>query len=107
MNLEAEATARASVVAIAEDIIQGRVGIVEGCRAIAALRHETGDSKNVPFGPIVGFESETDHYPIGEVRKRYNSEYVQSLDRELDEHINQDGELIKDACRTLIRAFRR
>ena len=54
----------------ARGVLDGSIGVIEGCRALAALRHQVDvDSLDPDFLPIIGIDSETDHFPIGDVRK--------------------------------------
>ena len=57
----------------AVDLLQGRSGVIETARALAALAssaHLTDDEDLLTF---VGIDSETDTFPIGQVRKYWDA----------------------------------
>ena len=88
------------MVVLAKQIIDGSIDIIDGCRQILALK--IYPIENPDYRTIVGFESETDEFPIGEVRKQYHKESLEKLDKELNKYINQNKPIILEACRNLI-----
>lgn len=67
-----------------EDLIEGRVGVVEASRYIASARFKLKQSKNDLFIPFVGIDSQTDQFPLGTVREQWGSDALRryDLDRE-------------------------
>jgi hypothetical protein len=98
-------TTKAEIVATAQAMLTGETGLIEGCRRICKLRHEVGDPENPVFLPIRGIESETDHFPLGEVRKQYAPDYLKRLDDEMRRYLAEAQEDILSACREIIHAF--
>jgi hypothetical protein len=54
---------------LAQSALDGRTTVLEAVRALVSLAHTdaVADGKDRKF--IIGIESETDHLPVGEVRK--------------------------------------
>lgn len=98
-------TARAEIVSTAEAMLRGDVQLIEGCRRIWHLSHEMGDADNPVFLPIRAIESETDHFPLGEVRNRYAPDYLKRMDEEMERYLGQAREDILSSCREIIHAF--
>jgi hypothetical protein len=67
---------------VLKDLRSGRVGITEGCRNVARLRHALGEERNELFLPFVAVDSETDHFPLGDVRTRWSPSALEREDKE-------------------------
>jgi|SRR5579871_1576566 len=67
---------------ILDALLSGSIGITEGCRHIARLRHTLGQSENELFLPFVGVDSETDAFPLGEVRQKRSAEGLMRADEQ-------------------------
>jgi Protein of unknown function (DUF2489) len=99
---------RAKVVEIAQAMLDSTLGIIEGSRRLNDLREALGiyhlDDDFVGF---VGIDSETDHLPIGDVRRLWNEEALVHKDREVEgkERWYRDGAF--EDCRKLIARFGR
>jgi hypothetical protein len=98
-------TARDEIVSTAEAMLRGDVHLIEGCRRIWHLSHEMGDSDNPVFLPIRGIESETDQFPLGDVRNQYAPDYLKRMDEELERYLAQARKDILSSCREIIHAF--
>lgn len=98
-------TGRAELVAVAEAMLCGNLHLIEGCRRICSLRREVADADNPVFLAIRGAESETDHFPLGELRGKYAPDYLARLDAEMNRYLAEAGEDILTACREIIRVF--
>jgi len=99
--------ARARIVSVAEAMIQGDMQLIQGCRTICGLLSDTSESEREAFLAIRGIESETDHFPLGEVRKECSPDYLKRMNAEMERHIEAARRDILDACRELIKIFRR
>src|SRR5262245_7042336 len=91
-----------SLIQVLEELQGGRIGITQGCRNVVALRAALGEEKNALFTPFVAVDSETDHFPLGEVR---NSWSVAALNREDKERLACEqlhAEDIANAARDLL-----
>lgn len=102
MTVEA---AKAHLISTADAMLQGRLQLIEGCRRIWHLSHELGDPDNPVFLPIRAIESETDRFPLGEVRKQYAPEYLREIDKEMQRYLDGAREDILNSCREIIRSF--
>ena len=71
------------MVKIASAIIAGDIGIIEGARELALLGHEIADDFDSDFMPFVAIDSETDHLPVGKVRKFWSPEALRDKDKEI------------------------
>jgi hypothetical protein len=70
------------LVKVLEDLRSTRMGITEGCRNVVALRHALGQEANELFLPFVAVDSETDHFPLGDVRTSWSSSALEREDKE-------------------------
>lgn len=90
-------------IAIASSMIDEEINLIEGCRLISSLRHRIGDPDNKIFIPFRSVDSETEHFPLGEMRKMYDIEYLRKVDTEMEEYlIDAKPDIIK-ACHELIK----
>lgn len=74
---------RGEVVAVARGMLSHAIGIVEGARCLAGLGHQLGADRDPDFTFFVGVDSETDHLPVGEVRRHWASDTLRARDEEL------------------------
>jgi Protein of unknown function (DUF2489) len=70
------------LVQVLEDLRSSRVGITEGCRNVVGLRHALDQENNELFLPFVAVDSETDHFPLGDVRARWSPIALAREDKE-------------------------
>ncbi|MBU0944258.1 MAG: DUF2489 domain-containing protein [Proteobacteria bacterium] len=106
MNLIGKRTSeRAELVSVANDIINGQIHLIEGVRKICSLRHTVDDPDNSVFMPIRAIESETDHFPLGEIRSRCAVEYLERIDAEMKDYLDEAKQDILDACNEIINTF--
>ena len=106
MSSAKEATVRAQVVSTAIKMVSGEMPLIEGARTLCSLRHEVSGSNSNLFDPIVGFESETDDYPLGAQRQAYSRQSLIAMDREMAEYLAKVRPVIVQACRELVATFR-
>ena len=68
---------------IAQAALDGRTAVLEAVRALVSLAHRdaVADVEDRKF--IIGIESETDHLPVGEVRKLWASSALKEKDVEI------------------------
>ena len=65
-----------------EGLLSGDLGITEGCRQLYVLRSEVSEVDNKLFFPFTGVYSETDSFPLGEIRKKWSPSALDRADRE-------------------------
>ena len=80
--------------------------MVEGAWRLSALRLEVsrGDFDN-DFMVFVAIASETDHLPVGEVRKKYSPEALRRADKAIEEVEKLYRAQVEAACEKLIARF--
>lgn len=93
------------VVSVATAMLHGDISLIEGCRKISGLRYNVSNPDHEVFLTIRGVDSETDHFPIGDLRKQYAPEYLQRLDKEMEDYIARVRDNIIASCHEIIRVF--
>jgi hypothetical protein len=96
--------ARASIVRAARGILDGTLHPLEGCRVIARAHHRLPEelTSDAAIVTIVGIESETDHFPLGEVRGGWDSSALKRKDEEVEAYLARVGASISAACREIV-----
>jgi hypothetical protein len=86
-------------------MVSGSIGLVEGCRALVrllpSLPPEVAASE--PALTVVGVESETDTFPLGQQRTLWAPDALRRADEELAEYIDVVREPLMAACFELER----
>lgn len=98
---------RAELIEVATAMIDGRMHLIDGCRRLTALRHEVENPDSEVFMPIRAIDSETDHFPIGDVRKQCAPDYLERVDEEMGRYLADAKEDILTACQEIVRAYSR
>ena len=93
------------VIEIATAMLDETMDLVAGCRRLCSLRHDLDARYDELFDPIVGFESQTDHHPVGDLRALYSQDYLRQLDRELAEYLDVATPEVLAACKRIIEAL--
>jgi len=68
------------MVRVAQGILDGSIGIVAGARQLTRLRFNSRAENDSDILIFVGIDSETDHLPLGEVRRLWNAEALKIKD---------------------------
>ena len=68
---------------VAEAVLDGRITVLEGARALVPLAHTDAIANVEDRRFIIGIESETDHLPVGEVRKLWAPDALKEKDVEI------------------------
>ena len=92
------------IVNLANEILEERIDIIEGCRRLSVLRYRI-DGYNDEFPPFRGVASETDDFPIGEERNTWSSEALARMDSEREAYVIQIRKPVMQACKRLIEIF--
>ncbi len=74
---------RRKVRALAQRIISGEVGVIEGSRQMAKFEVWLHARSDEDFRVFAGVNSESDHLPVGEARKHWSSEALLQKDQEI------------------------
>lgn len=105
-NEEHRRLAGAKIVATAQRILSGELNIVAGARQLASLRFDVGAEHDSDFIFLVGVDSETDHFPVGEVRSRWSTDALREKDGELQAYEASVRERTFQVCRSLIQKYK-
>ncbi|MGA9776787.1 MAG: hypothetical protein WBS33_00790 [Verrucomicrobiia bacterium] len=93
------------VVAAAQSILSGELGIIAGARQLCGLGHKIGAERDPDFTFFVAIESESDHLPVGEVRQHWNPEALRAKDAEIASFEAFYREQAFEICRRLIERY--
>lgn len=99
------ANKKTELISVATAMIEGRLHFIEGSRKICALRFDVGQPEHEVFVPIRAVESETDHFPLGDVRARCAPDYLRKMDAEMNKYIDAARQQILSACQEIVRVF--
>ena len=97
--------ASAKIVATAQRILSGELGIVAGARQLSGLRFDVGAEHEADFIFFVGVDSETDHLPVGGVRSRWSSDALKAKDEELQIYETSVRDKAFRVCQSLIQRY--
>ena len=93
------------IVAAAQSILSGEIGIIAGARRLSGLGDKVGSDRDPDFTFFVALDSESDHLPIGEVRQRWNPEALRAKDAEVAKFEAFYREKAFEICRRLIQKY--
>jgi hypothetical protein len=65
-----------------EELLASRIGVVEASRIVTSSRFALGQQNNPLFIPFVGIDSETDQFPLGQVRELWSRDALVRYDQE-------------------------
>jgi hypothetical protein len=86
---------------VAQAVLDGRTMVLEAARALVSLAHTDaiGDVEDRRF--IIAIESETDHLPVGVVRKLWASDALKEKDVEIARAEERYGADFLETCRRI------
>jgi hypothetical protein len=95
---------RRQAVEVAQAVLEDRLGICDGCRRLAGLAHGVVEDWRVdPDFVVVGaFASDSDRFPVGQVRKLWAPSALEVLDREREEVERRVAPAVMVACRSIV-----
>lgn len=105
MGLQKVQDSRVEMVDVATAMLEGHMNLIEGVRKICVLRQSVGDPENEVFMPIRAIESETDHFPLGEMRAHCATDYLHRKDDEMTRYLADAKRDILTACKEIVRIF--
>jgi hypothetical protein len=91
-----------SVVDTLESFQAGRLGVTEASRKVVAVRDALGELSNPIFDTFVAVESETDAFPIGDVRQRWSSAALSRMDAEREATEEHYRPFMLEKCEALM-----
>jgi hypothetical protein len=93
------------IVATAHELLAGSISVTEAARRITGLATELGKVHDPPFVTFLGIESETDVFPLGDVRDRWNPSALQKQDAGRMRYEAVVRATALEACREILRIF--
>ena len=105
MNNEKTRNDVSELIDVAQKMINGELHLIEGVRKLRKLIYDIGREEDALFLPIIGVESETDHYPIGNLRDQCASSYLQEADSDMEAYLNESKPIILKTCQKIIESF--
>jgi hypothetical protein len=104
-NAYAERSREAACVARA--ILEGKRGICDGCRALTKLAHDLvpESALDPDFVVFVGVDSETEGFPLGDVRRRWHPGILAGLDAEREDFEERMKPRVTAACLSVAARF--
>jgi len=98
---------RREMVRVARGILNGGIGIVSGARQLTHLRFCSRSDNNSDLLIFVGIDSESDHLPLGDVRRHWNVKALKIKDEELNRFEARVKERAFRACEGIIAKYDR
>lgn len=95
----------AEIATVAHKVLDGELGIVEGCRLLASLASRFDVSESDALKTIIVVESETEALPVGEFRSQWHPESLAKKDAEFAPYIEKVRPLVLEACRALVQEY--
>lgn len=94
--------AREAVIAAASSFLDRSRHPVEVCRVIMQLSVPAQLEDSEDLDVIRGVESQTQDYPLGDLRLQYESAYLERLESEIETFLSATRPGLEEACRNLI-----
>ena len=101
-NVAKRDRARQEIACVALGILNGSVDLLAGCRSLVRLRIEADAPPSPAFDSIIGVESETDDFPLGDQRTAYSSELLARLDSEVSTYLDEVRPDVLQACHEIV-----
>ena len=107
LNSISRVEARRVAARILELMIAGKIGLIDGSRQLADMRHSLfgHTAKDEDFDHILAFESRTNHLPIGHERREWDLAALADKDREIGATEAAARSELLQACRGLLMRF--
>ena len=98
--------ARRRIVEAAQDVLDGRLSVLEGARKLAALRADVDPAgKDRDLNGFAGIDSQSDHLPIGSSRKYWDVEALRLKDVDATDHEALFRDSALRMCRNLVARY--
>jgi hypothetical protein len=94
------------IVRVARGILDGSMGVIAGAREMTKLHFRShSKERDEDFLVFVGIDSETDHLPLGDVRRHWSPDALARKDVEIREAEDFFREQAHAAARALIARY--
>ena len=106
-NHEADDEARRKAVGYAESVLRGRLGVLEGCVALADIAGRVmpswlDDPDLAIFGAIA---SECDGVPLGHARHQWKGAALERMDAAAQKYTDEVRDVVVKACENIVARF--
>jgi hypothetical protein len=101
MRQEHQAENERALLAGAKAFLDGEVGVIETVRTLSRLRDVRPDLRD-SVTTFVGVDSETDAFPLGEVRNLWKPESIAKLDPEITKAADYYRARVRTACKRIV-----
>lgn len=99
---------KGKAVETAKDMLEGRVGIIEGSRLMQKLLWQTEITEDDPdLLSFMAIDSETDDLPVGEERRHWSTQALRERDVEIRRCEALYRQTAIEACRRIIERWKR
>ena len=95
------------LVAAARDLLEGRIGILEGSRTLTGLMHQCGLEGDNDLIILQGVDSESDRFPLGPVRNLWDPKALAELDPEIAAESDSYRGVVVRACELIVERYSR
>lgn len=99
--------ARRELIRIASDMLAERLDIISGCRQLCDPLVRAGLHVDRDALTIAGVDSESDLFPLGEVRARWAEAALVEMDAQREAYVAEARPRVLAACRALIDKIER
>jgi hypothetical protein len=103
MTTTASAWERQKAREIAEAVLEGRLSVLEGARALCRFARSTAIPMEDDRTLVIAIDSETDDLPNGEVRKHWAADALREKDVEIARAEGLWKNQFLDACRRILQ----
>ena len=86
---------------VCADILDGRIGIIQGCRNLYFMHHQSGEFLKSPSF-IEALVLSAEDYPEESKRHLYSENYLTKLDDEMKQYLLLIEDGVKQECHNLI-----
>jgi hypothetical protein len=93
------------IVNIAKSIIDDGNPDLQRIRRICDLGFRLDDEEITVLLTLKGIESETDEFPVGDVRKNFPTELLEKFDYEVDTYLSNVRNIIIDVCNEIVECY--
>jgi len=91
------------IVSVAKKILEGALGVIEGARILKSFRVHSAFENDEDILVAVAIDSDSDSFPIGEMRKNWSPDALCIKDKEMELIQNYYRDYLFSACDRLLK----
>ncbi len=100
-----EAIQSQRVVKLATQILREELGVIEGVRQLTRHLNRNENLEDEDILSLIGVDSQSDHLPIGDVRKHWDPKALEEKDQEIAEFEADFKDTVFETCKRLIKKY--